>query len=158
MMRFRTPYTEMKPVFCEPGKQMKVVYELKIDSKGKRDIVKVGTTDVQAAIDAEFPSVDFNMVLQRLENGDTDALMRAEAFYADVTDLPCNLADLMQMNEQGMKIFNEMPDEYRRLYSNDYMQFLCDPGKLVDEVNKRKIEEEKFFNKDEKVIADDDEK
>lgn len=136
--KFPTQYTEKKPFYSNPGSVEVPVYELSIMEKGNRDIVQVGKTNVQEAIDAEYESVDMYQVLMRIQNGDTDALMRAEAFYADVSELPTNLAEIMQMNDEGRKIFDKMPTEYRRLYGNDYMQFLADPGRLVDEIAKRK--------------------
>lgn len=151
-MKFRTQYSSMKTVFSNPGKRMKVVYELKVNERGKRGIEKVGETDLQQAIDSEFPSVDLNMVLKRLENGDTDALEKVKGFYADVAALPVDMRSIMEMNEQASKIFNEMPDSYRKLYENDYLQFLYDPGKLVDV-----IEQERKLAESE-VIVDDDEK
>lgn len=148
-MKFRTRYSEMKTVFSNPGKRMKVVYELKVNEKGKRGIEKVGETDIQQEIDAEFPSVDLNMVLKRLENGDTDALEQVKGFYADVAALPVDMRSIMEMNEQASKIFNEMPDNYKKLYQNDYLQFLYDPGKLVDVIE----QERKLV--DEEMIVDD---
>lgn len=151
-MKFRTQYTQMKTVFSNPGKRMKVVYELKVNDRGKRNIEKVGESDIQQAIDAEFPSVDLNMVLKRLENGDSDALEKVQGFYADVAALPVDMRSIMEMNEQASKIFNQMPDTYKKLYQNDYLQFLYDPGKLVDV-----IEQERKLVESE-VIVDDDSK
>lgn len=142
----------MKTVFTNPGKRMKVVYELKINDRGRRGIEKVGETDIQQAIDAEYPSVDLNMVLKRLENGDTDALEQVKGFYADVAALPVDMRSIMEMNEQASKIFNEMPDNYKKLYQNDYLQFLYDPGKLVDVI------EQERKNAESVVIVDDDSK
>lgn len=142
----------MKTVFSNPGKRMKVVYELKVNDRGKRNIEKVGESDIQQAIDAEFPSVDLNMVLKRLENGDSDALEKVQGFYADVAALPVDMRSIMEMNEQASKIFNQMPDTYKKLYQNDYLQFLYDPGKLVDV-----IEQERKLVESE-VIVDDDSK
>ena len=150
-MKFRTQYSSMKTVFSNPGKRMKVVYELKINERGKRGIEKVGETDLQQAIDAEFPSVDLNMVLKRLENGDTDALEQVKGFYADVAALPVDMRSIMEMNEQASKLFNEMPDNYKKLYQNDYLQFLYDPGKLVDVIEQeRKIAESEVIVNDDK--------
>lgn len=151
-MKFRNRYSEMKTVFTNPGKRMKVVYELKINDRGRRGIEKVGETDIQQAIDAEYPSVDLNMVLKRLENGDTDALEQVKGFYADVAALPVDMRSIMEMNEQASKIFNEMPDNYKKLYQNDYLQFLYDPGKLVDVI------EQERKNAESVVIVDDDSK
>lgn len=150
-MKFRTQYSSMKTVFSNPGKRMKAVYELKVNERGKRGIEKVGETDIQQSIDAEFPSVDLNMVLKRLENGDTDALEQVKGFYADVAALPVDMRSIMEMNEQASKIFNEMPDNYKKLYQNDYLQFLYDPGKLVDviEQERRIAESEVNLNDDE---------
>lgn len=150
-MKFRNRYSEMKTVFSNPGEVMAPIYELKVDAKGKRGIVKVGETNLQEAIDSEFASVDMNLVLKRLENGDFDVLNKVEGFYADVAALPVDIREIMEMNEKASMIFDEMPDDLRRIYGNDYMQFLYDPGKLVDEINKRNSNVD-----DEKVIVDDD--
>lgn len=156
-MKFRTQYTQMKTVYSNPGKRMKVVYELKVNEKGKRGIEKIGETDLQQAIDAEFPSVDMNMILKRLENGDTDALEQVKGFYADVAALPVDMRSIMEMNEQATKIFNEMPDNYKKLYQNDYLQFLYDPGKLLDVIEQeRKFAEQEINIADEEVIVNDD--
>lgn len=136
-MKFRTPYTEMKPVFCNPGQRFKTVYEMVYNEKGHKELKAVGTTDVQAAIDSEFASVDLNMILTRLVNGDEEALNRADAFYADVSELPMSYREILDLNMSAQKVFSDLPEEVRKVYGNDFIQFLADPEK-IEVILKRK--------------------
>lgn len=155
-MKFRTPYNEMKPVFCNPGKRFKTVYEMAYDEKGHKVLKAVGTTDVQAAIDSEFESVDLNMILKRLVNGDEDALNRADAFYADVSELPMSYREILDLNMSAQKVFAGLPEDVRKVYGNDFIQFLADPGK-IEMVMKRKQAKVKEDEKEIEVKHDDEE-
>lgn len=150
-MKFRTRYTyEQHKPSCM-GNHMKDVYELVVEKSGKKVVKKVGETDLQAAIDAEAASVDLRMILAQFEAGDEGALERAKAFYADVSEIPVNLQEIMQLNQEGSKFFYSLPKDIRAIYGNDYMQFVVDPGRVVDALEKKQPEVVKM-----EVTKDDD--
>lgn len=142
-MKFRTRYTEMETVYANPGDRYKDVYELVIDESGKKKLKKVDKEDLQEMIDASAASVDIHMIMQRFNLGDQDAVMqRAQVFYDDVSNLPTKLQDLMNLNQQASNFFDSLSPDLKKLYGNNYLEFLFDPGKMVDEIKRRQIPED----------------
>lgn len=154
-MKFNTRYTRQKPKYSNPGERMAPVWELVIDDKGKKVVEKVGETDLHAAIQAEYASVNLDMILARFDAGDATALERAKGFYADVSELPVKLQDVMNMNHEAEKFFKSLPADVRRIYGDNYMEFIYDPQKLVNFMTKDEKTNEVL--KEEEVKTNDDE-
>lgn len=156
-MKFNTRYSRSKPKYSNRGEKMQPVWDLVIDSKGKEVVKQVGETDLHAAIQAEYASVNLDMILARFDAGDATALERAKGFYADVSELPVKLQDVLNMNYEAEKFFNSLPVEVKKIYGNNYRVFINDPQKLVDFMsNEPVIDKEDEKVEKEEVKKDDD--
>lgn len=140
-MKFKTYYGEKKVVFSEIGDKYEPERQLMVNESGKKKLEVTGSIDTEEAIASYYPEVDMTMILARLEAGDESVLERAKGFYADVSDLPVRLQDVMNLNIRAEKFFAELPQDLKNLYGNDFTKFLLDPGVLVDELNIRKKNE-----------------
>lgn len=116
----------------ERGDRMRVDYQLVYNDEGQQELKKVGMTDIKEEIESHGASVDINNILMRVANGDSAALDNVKGFYADVTDMPLKLQDVLNINARGKEIFDNLPKEQKKLYDNNYINFVNEPEKLID--------------------------
>lgn len=132
-MKFHTLYSGTKnDVVSEAGDEYKIEYKLVIDDDGIERIEPCGQTNLKAEIQSHAASVDLNIIISRYMQGDETALERAQAFYADVSALPKTMIEIMNLNKEGMAIFDSMKPEVRELFDNNYLNFVDNPEKLKD--------------------------
>lgn len=139
-MKFPTKYSEHVRVNSNSGDRMRVEYHLEIDDDGIETLKSTGMHDLYAEIQTHADSVDLNLILARFMNGDETAIERVNGFYADVSDMPVKLQDMLNINIRGKEIFESLPKEYRDLYGNNYIKFINEPEILaakLSEVDKR---------------------
>lgn len=120
-----------------PGDPMKQTYRKKIDESGKEVLVPDEYYDVQPEIDSYEDSVNVNTIISRYMAGDESALDRAKAFYADVSKVPKNFAQILDINNRAMQAFSELPSELKEAYGFSYYEFLNHPEILEDFVNRK---------------------
>lgn len=151
-MKFRTYYGDKKVEPSNPGSRFKPEYQLFIDEKGVEQLKKTGETDVQKMIDSYKEMVDLDVILERLNNGDDSVLEQVEGFYADVSEIPVKLQDVMNLNLAGKQLFDGLPPDYKDLYGGNYESFVFDPKKLIDYINEKEygpvVEKEVIDNDD----------
>ena len=90
---FRTQYANDSKDYISPsGSKYLDKYALQVDKKtGYEFLAKTGeVTDVYARIQADYPSTDINILMERFALGETEAINIKDGFYADVTDMPKN--------------------------------------------------------------------
>lgn len=136
-MKFRTIYGDHNKSVTEAGNPIQIEYELVIDEQGREELKPSGETDLQEYIQSHRDSVDFNLIIQRYQAGDIDALERIKGIYADVSGLPTSLSEIMNLNNRGKMEFDKLPVEIKQLYGNNYMEFLADPNKFNELIKKQ---------------------
>lgn len=153
---FNTKYGTKNEVVSNPGDPIKIEHQLVIKENGEHVLEPCGQTNTDEMIESYAASVDINQILARYQAGDVNALDKVRGFYADVSDLPVKLSDVMNINLRGKELFDSFPVEYKQLYGQDYLQFVNDPGKLISYIegknNVGSVAEEK------EISANDDEK
>lgn len=124
-------------ISTNPGDPMKQTYRKKIDESGKDVLVPDEYYDVQPEIDSYEDSVNVNTIISRYMAGDESALDRAKAFYADVSKVPKNFAQILDINNRAMQAFSELPSELKEAYGFSYYEFLNNPQILDDYINNK---------------------
>lgn len=127
MMMFRTIYTKRIRNFSESGERIMPIYSLVLDDEGKEVLSQTGYTDMQEEIQSHHDSVCLSNILARYQLGDEDAINKVEGFYADVSNMPVKLNDVLNMTRAGKEIFDKLPIEIRETFGNDYMTFINRP-------------------------------
>lgn len=61
---------------------------------------------------------DINYMIQRALGGDPSVLARSLPFMADVSDVPDNFGDAMNIMARGETAWNDLPDSIRHTYGN----------------------------------------
>lgn len=122
-------------VSANPGNRVKILYSPKFDQFGHMELVESGKEDLYGFIQSHKESVDIHVILARFANGDTTALAKRQAFYADLTDFPTTYADVVNTMHGAEDYFTHLPVEVRAKFGHDFNRFLAsldDPQTLVD--------------------------
>lgn len=133
--KFNSKYGTKNDVVSNVGSRTKINYQLVIDDDGLEVLKPCGMTDLHSEIQSHAASVDINVILDRYKNGAVDVLEKANGFYADVSEMPVKLQDVMNLNLKGKSLFESLPLEQRKLYGNNYINFINNPRILVDYLN-----------------------
>lgn len=157
MSKFRTVYGDHNKSMTCCGDKYAPEYELFVDEYGREELKEVGKTDLQAYIQSHKDSVDFNLIIQRYQMGDLDALEKLKGFYADVSSIPVSLSEIMNMNIRGQKLFESLPVEVKKLYNNNYLDFLSDPERINKLNKKTSVPDQKQNVSDQNTISSDEE-
>lgn len=123
---FRTQFSNDTGQFTtEPGSKLLAKYAIKVDEKtGYEYLAPTGEyTDVYSKIQADYPSTDINLLMERFALGETDVINVKDGFFADVTAMPKNYAQLFQMYEDCKKYFDELPTDLKEMFDNSYTEF-----------------------------------
>lgn len=125
-VKFKTQLDYDSSKYISPsGTKLLAKYALKINEKtGYEELVKTGEyTNVYDRIQADYPSTDINLLMERFALGDTEAINIKNGFYADVTSMPKNYAELFQMYEDAKEYFAELPTDLKEMFNNSYTEF-----------------------------------
>lgn len=87
------------------------------------DIKKSGDFDLQAQIEAEACLCDLTLLIERMQNGDVEALNRRQAFYSDMTSYPSSYREAFDILREGREFFNSLSQDERDNYKGfeDFM-------------------------------------
>lgn len=124
-------------IVSEPGERMRQTWREKIDEQGNKFLVEDELYDQFEEIQSYADSVDVNKIIQRYMSGDESALDRARAFYADVTKVPKNFAQMVELNSRAEMAFKQLPTELQELYGYSYVEFLNNPEVLEEFINNK---------------------
>lgn len=127
-MKWKTQYDLHPRVEANAGSPVRTLYGGRYDANGRVVLEEKGTEDLYAYIQSFKDSVDINVILARFSNGDTEALSRAQGFYADVTDFPTNMADALNRINECEEMFKSLPLEVRQKFDCSFEQFLSQSG------------------------------
>ena len=125
---FPTKFNKERASFSEAGTRFKKVYELQSDEDGVITLRKTGEKNLYDEIQSHAESVDINNILARFQNGDVTALGTPRGEYIDITDMPTNFRDLMNVVITDENDFNKLPLEVRRAYNFSASEYISDIG------------------------------
>lgn len=123
---FRTKYDNDTDKYkSESGSKLIAKYAMKIDKKtGYEYLAPTGEYEnVYDRIQADYPSTDINILMERFALGETEAINFKQGFYADVTDMPKTYAELFQRYEDSRKFFDELPADLKEMFNNSFTEF-----------------------------------
>ena len=122
---FRTQYSPTSEFSSESGSKLIAKYAMKIDPKtGYEYLAPTGEFDnVYDRIQADYPSTDINLLMERFALGETEAINVKSGFYADVTDMPKTYAELFQRAQDAHDFFDSLPADLKEMFNNSYTEF-----------------------------------
>lgn len=123
-MKFRTKYDKQDPVFTNSGERYKIEYGAQLDKYGNRVIVPKGKIDMKMFINSHAKETDLNLLLAKYQNGDTTALMQRAAMFMDITGIPNNINEVLNLKTQAEKVFNILPAKVKEAFGNNVNNWL----------------------------------
>lgn len=118
------------------GERYKTEYSSKITDEGNLVLEEVGKTDLYKHIQLYKDECDINNIIKRYEAGDMTALQKAQGFFTDATNIPVDMADMLNKLNRAEMEFDKLPAHIKKMYGNDFTRFICtfDPRDLVQKV------------------------
>lgn len=127
-MTFPTQFTKHERVHAHLGSPVRTLYGGRYDANGRVVLEEKGKENLYDYIQSFRDSVDLNVILARFSNGDTEALSKAQGFYADVTDFPKTMADALNRINECEEMFKSLPLDVRQKFDCSFEQFLSQSG------------------------------
>ena len=126
-MEFRTKY-ERKIVKTNPGDPIQIVKAGEYDKNHTIKVVPKGKKDLYAYINSFADSVNIHVLLARFKNGDTESLMQRAGAYIDISALPTNINEFIELSRNAETLFNSLPVEVKESFNNNVVEFISTIG------------------------------
>ena len=124
---FRTKYQRVQ-VNAETGSPIRVVREAVYDKRKNITVVEKGKENLYAYINSFADSVDINVLLARYRNGEKDALLQRAGAYIDISSMPANINEFIELSRSAENLFNTLPVETKEKFNNNVMEFISTVG------------------------------
>lgn len=137
---FRTKYSSDTDKYISPeGTKLLAKYAICIDEKTGYEFLKPTGEfiNVYDKIQADYPSTDINLLMERFALGETDVINVRDGFYADVSKMPKTYAELFQLNEDAIRYFDELPTDLKEMFNNSYTEFWSEMDSDVKGFNEK---------------------
>lgn len=136
---FKTVYTahDSHEKFSVSGEKDRPNYRPQYAPNGTYELVEDGLIHSYDDVQAWLPQTDMGQIIERyIRTGDTALLNRRAAFYADVSDMPRNYAELHNCLQNADRIFLTLPLEVREEFGNSPAMFYSDGEKAREIIGK----------------------
>lgn len=121
--RFRTEETRLRTK-TNPGTKTLDLYEERINAKGKRELVKVGATNVYNKIQSgKDETLIYNVIDRYKKTGDPNVLIKREAIYGEFINTPGTPIELQNQLLKAEQSFFALDKDVRDAFSNDIGEF-----------------------------------
>lgn len=107
---------------------------LKYDERGNRTFYCKGKIDLYERIQSFKDDCDLELIVARCTaSGDFSPLQRVQGFYADVSGMPKNLAEVYSSMNTAQRIFSELPQDVASKFANfeDFLSSIGDENRLA---------------------------
>lgn len=125
---FRTQFSEPKKVFACPGDPIKIEYGSRLDRNGNIVVEEKGKFNLSEYINSFKDSCDLSVILNKYLNGDKDVLEQRKAIYMDLTGIPTNYNDMVNLMNESKYEFDRLPIDIKKKFDNDPIKFICSIG------------------------------
>lgn len=123
-MSFRTQFDAHERVHSNPGSMIKDVMAPVLDRYGNRVIEKENEIDLYAQIQSWRDECDINILMAKFTNGDKTALMQRVGTYLDLSVLPDNFNDMLNLTTKAQAVFDSLPVDVKQVFGNNVNNFL----------------------------------
>lgn len=133
-LQFETQYQRIyepdkrKRFVANPGSGIIKEYTAQYRQDGVLELVETGEHDLYADIQSHKDSCDLQLIINRYFNGDPAALSRVQGVYMDVSEMPDNIHQAMQLMDNARRDFDTLPVDIKAKFGNDPNQFLATLG------------------------------
>ena len=147
-VRIYTSYDKRPCKVAPSGCRFVEDISLKYDERGNRVFYSKGTIDLYERIQSFKDECNLELIVSRCTaSGDFSPLQRVQGFYADVSNMPKNLAEVYSSVNAAQRIFSQLPQEVASKFSgfDDFLSSIGDEKRLakifgVKPAEKRKVQ------------------
>ena len=111
-----------------PGNPIHIIYAPVVDEKGNIELVEKGIENTDDIINSYQDSCDINLIIARVEAGDLSALNANKGTYGDFTNLPKTYAEVLQLQINSKRVYDDLPIDVKQKFNNDFNNFLATTG------------------------------
>lgn len=91
-------------------------------------LAESGKQSIPDFINSHKDLCDMNFILSRLAAGDASVLNARDAFYADVSELSWNRAEMLQHVSDMQMYFDHLPDDVRAQFGDSFATWIAQAG------------------------------
>lgn len=110
-----------------PGEQFKIEYSSKVLPDGRIEIVASGKIDIKQMINSQRECTDMAYIIRAMQNGDS-SMLNENGFYGDMTAFPKTFAEVLQLQIDAKKSFDDLTVEQKKAFDNDFNQYFATAG------------------------------
>lgn len=127
---FKKKYSgeEHQHYFSASGSPIRMERAPKLDKYGNMVVVDKGPIDYAAYINSWRDDCDINILMARFTSGDKDALIQRVGAYMDVSKLPDNFNEMMNLTMSAQSVFDSLPTAAKEAFGNNVNNFLSNAG------------------------------
>lgn len=107
-MKFKSFSNLPEAIEAPVGDRFQPEYSLEYSKDGVPHLIQTGTIDLYEYIQSFKDECDFNRIIRRFENGDVNALQRAQGVYADVSDAPKTPGEALSLMGRVEDYYNSL--------------------------------------------------
>lgn len=125
-------------VFCDekkaaefatcPGSPLHAIYRPVVGKDGTIELEISGYENTDEKIASYEESCDVHTLIKRFHDGDLTALNKRQGMYGDFTNMPKNMAEMLQLQIDAKIAFNSLDVETKKKFDNDLNKFLATAG------------------------------
>lgn len=130
-MEFKTMFSKHERFISNPGYAEKDDFGIKIkfapelDKYGNKVIIEQGKEDLYAQIQSWRDECDINILMAKFTNGDKTALMKRVGAYLDISQIPDNFNDMLNLTTKAGFVFDSLPTDVKKVFGNNVNNFLA---------------------------------
>lgn len=125
---FYTAYNRPKTTATPAGSKEEPVYQMQIDLRGNKTLVKTGMTNIYDIIQESLEQSKIETIIRRATEGDPYALTIMNGQYIDTTDVPNTLAEAQQFVIRAKEEFDQLPINIRRAFDMSAEKYIANYG------------------------------
>lgn len=125
-------------VFCDekkaaefatcPGSPLHAIYKPVVGKDGTIELEVSGYENTDEKIASFEESCDIHTLIKRFNEGDLTALNKRQGMYGDFTNMPKNMAEMLQLQIDARIAFDSLDVETKKKFDNDLNKFLATAG------------------------------
>lgn len=124
---FRTQFKRLRKE-TNAGSPIRIIKAGQLDKGKNLKVVEKGKENFYAYINSFADSVDINVLLARFANGDKEALLQRAGAFIDISALPTNINEFIELYHNGETYFNSLPIEIKEKFNNNMTEFISKIG------------------------------
>lgn len=127
-MIFYTAYQRSKTEAAPAGTKEEPVYQMQINTRGHKELVKIGKTNIYDIIQESLEQSKIENIIRRATEGDPYALQTMNGQYIDVSEMPKTLAEAQQFVIKAKGEFDQLPINIRRKFDMSAEKYIATYG------------------------------